>query len=444
MIRRCHRLRSSAPGARGQAARGSRAARAPSRAAHTTTSEDARYVLGTYARMPLSIVRGKGTKVWDEDGREYLDFASGIAVNALGHSDDGWVRAIVEQASLLSHTSNLYLTKPQTDLARRIVGLSPGLDRVFFCNSGTEANEAAIKFARRFYFDEETGAQPRKRLLSFEGAFHGRSLGALSITPKVAIQRPFAPLGIAGDHVLKAKYNDVAGIGELVDDTVAAVFVEAVQGEGGIREATPEFLAAVREACDRAGALLVLDEVQAGFGRTGSVWGHADRVRPDIVTVAKPLAGGLPIGACIVSDEVAGRMRPGDHGSTFAGNPLVCAAALEVLNRVFGPEGGDPNEAGLLPQVRERGRLLRELLRAEVAARYPDRVAEVRGRGLLVGLALRPEFEVGSFCRRALANGLMLPSSGLNTARFLPPLNVSEAEIRDAVRIAADAVGELK
>ncbi|GLT74967.1 hypothetical protein SLA2020_467280 [Shorea laevis] len=295
-----------------------------------------RVLVGTYARIPVVLSSGQGCKLYDPEGREYLDCSSGIAVNALGHGDPDWVRAVTEQANVLTHVSNIYYSVPQVELAKRLVACSFA-DRVFFSNSGTEANEAAIKFARKFQrLLHPDDKQLATEFVAFTNCFHGRTMGALALTSKVQYRSPFEPV-MPGVTFLE--YGNIQAAKELIQSgKIAAVFVEPLQGEGGIYSATKEFLLSLRTACDDAGSLLVFDEVQCGLGRTGYLWAHeAYGVFPDIMTLAKPLAGGLPIGAVLVTERVASAINFGEHGSTFAGGPLVCNAAITVLDKIANP-----------------------------------------------------------------------------------------------------------
>ena len=379
---------------------------------------EANYVVQTYVRPPLVFERGAGMYLFDSDGRRYLDFAAGIAVTALGHSDPEWAQAVADQAGKLVHVSNLYHTAPQAALAERLVTHSFA-DRVFFCNSGAEANEAAIKFARKYAQAEGAGA--KTQIVAFSGGFHGRTVGALSVTHKAQYREPCAPL-MPG--VTCAPFNDVDAAAAAISDATCAVIVEPVQGEGGVRPATAEFLQALRALCDRHGALLIFDEVQCGLGRTGQLWAHqAYGVIPDIMTLAKPLAGGLPIGATLVTQAVAAALQPGDHGSTFAAGPLVCRAAQVVFDRVNRPE--------FLAQVRANGAYLRHRLETLES----EAIVEVRGAGLLLGVELATA--VAPIITAARAQGLILINAGTNVLRIAPPLIVGRAEIDAAVDILA-------
>ena len=354
---------------------------------------------------------------------------AGIAVNALGHSDPHWVSAVATQAGQLAHVSNYYHTSPGATLARRLVESSKFADRAFFCNSGTEANEAAIKFSRKL---AKTRAAPgggpgASELVAFTSGFHGRTLGALSLTYKKQYREPFEPL-IPGAHIIP--FGDLATArATIVKGKTAMVIVEPVQGEGGINSATREFLLGLRSACDAAGASLVFDEVQCGLGRTGKLWAHelTDGLVPDMVTLAKPLANGLPIGAVLMREHVAAAIAPGDHGSTFAGNPLACAAANAVLDRLLAP--------GFLDNVVARGKQLKEGL--EAALRGHPKFKEVRQVGLLVGAEFN-DAQVGPLvvaCREA---GLLVISAGAgNVLRLVPPLIITKEDVDQAVAIIA-------
>ncbi|MHB0858889.1 MAG: aspartate aminotransferase family protein [Anaerolineae bacterium] len=379
---------------------------------------DDQYVLHTYARAPFVLERGEGSCVYDTEGRVYLDFVSGIAVNALGHGDPDVLRAITEQAGRLVHTSNLYHTIPQAQLAKLLVEASFA-DKVFFCNSGTEAAEAAFKFARKWARTHY--GESKTEVLAFEGAFHGRTMGALSLTPRASYQDPFRPL-VPGAKF--SVFNDLASAEALLDDHTCACIVEPVQGEGGVHAANPAFLAGLRRLCNARGALLIFDEVQCGLGRCGTLWAHeASGVSPDMMTLAKPLGGGLPIGATLMTQDVADAIQPGDHGSTFAANPVVCAAAQAVFSRIAQPE--------FLAGVRAAGRQLGERLRA-LQAKYPA-IREVRGLGLIWGVAC--DRDVSDVVQGCYDEGLLTCKAGAQVLRLLPPLTVGPAEIEQAVAI---------
>ena len=393
------------------------------------------YVLQTYARPDVVFTSGAGSTLTDTNGKEYLDFAAGIAVNALGHGDQRWLEAVVEQAERLTHISNLYHSVPQTELAKRLVEASFG-DKVFFCNSGTEANEAAIKFARKFakvragidpYDASLSGAH---EIVSFTNSFHGRTMGALALTYKEQYKTPFQPV-MPG--AVMAPFGDLEAAAKLIEKgRTAAVFIEPVQGEGGIHPAGQAFLSGLRKLCDDAGALLVYDEVQVGLGRTGLLWGHEHYgVEPDIMTLAKPLAGGLPIGAVVMKQHVADAMSPGDHGSTFAGNPLVCHAACAVFDVI--------NEPSFLNDVTIKGEALRNGLRT-VTAENPH-VKEIRGVGLICGVQL--DGPAGPLVNAARDRGLLIITAGAgDVVRMVPPLTVSMEEIERCIEIFATVLNE--
>ncbi len=368
-------------------------------------------LLPVYER-DLTIVRGKGSRLFDAEGRSYLDFAAGIGVNGLGYGDTRLLAAIMRQATQLIHVSNLFHTGPGSALADRLAALAfPS--RVFFCNSGTEAWEAAMKFARKI-------GQPagRTEFLCFEGAFHGRTFGALSTTWKARYREPFEPL-LPGVRFLP--WNDLAAVEAALGPTTAAVMLEPVQGEGGIRPASFEYLRGLRGLCRERGALLVFDEVQCGLGRTGRLFAfqHAG-VTPDILTLAKPLGGGLPMGAVLLREDLAPALAVGDHGSTFGGNPVAAAASIAVLDRLTRP--------GFLERVVRRGELLARGLRKLALAR-PDVIGEVRGLGLMLGIELTKD--ATPVLKGLRERGVLATRAGDNVVRLLPPLVIKPAELRE-------------
>jgi acetylornithine/N-succinyldiaminopimelate aminotransferase len=368
-------------------------------------------LIGTYARQPVEFVRGEGSRLWDDEGNEYLDFLCGISVTSLGHCHPLVVAAVREQVGTLMHTSNLFYTEPAMRLARELSRSSLG-GKVFFCNSGAEANEAAIKLVRK--------ARPAGDVVVVLGAFHGRTYGSLSATPQEAKQAPFAPL-VPGFRAVEPTPEALAGA---VDAQTAAVMLEPIQGESGVHTLSEEALLAARAACDEHGAALVFDEIQCGMGRTGTLWAYEQTgVRPDALTTAKALGGGLPIGALVTGERLADVLSAGDHGSTFAGGPVVATAALAALELTERPE--------LLENVRERGRQL-----AEGLERLPGVVA-VRGRGLM--LACELNVSAPEVMRRALVEQrLVTNATGPTSLRLLPALTVSAAEVEDALgRLAA-------
>ncbi|PNW82271.1 hypothetical protein CHLRE_06g278163v5 [Chlamydomonas reinhardtii] len=399
-------------------------------------ADESKYVLQTYGRAPVVISHGKGAKMWDVEGKEYIDMAAGIAVNALGHSDSQWYAALVEQAEKLAHTSNLYHTQPQVELAKRLVENSFA-DKAFFCNTGTEANEGAIKFARKWarvragIDPYDGGAVAPYELVSFTSCFHGRTMGALALTYKEQYKTPFYPM--MPGHQL-AEYNNLESAAAVIKKgKTAAVFVEPVQGEGGVTPSTQAFLKGLRQLCDEAGALLVFDEVQCGLGRTGKLWGHQlFGVEPDMMTLAKPLAGGLPIGTVLLKQHVADVMKPGDHGSTFAGNPLVCHVACSVFDII--------NSPAFLAAVEAKGERLRAGLRRTMAGN--PHVQEVRGVGLLVGVQL--DMMAGPVVDAARDMGVMAITAGKgDVIRLVPPLVVTDAEIDTACEVLAAALNKV-
>jgi predicted acetylornithine/succinylornithine family transaminase len=376
------------------------------------------YFVPTFSRAGSPIVKGKGSYLFDAEGKKYLDFGTGIAVNALGHAHPALVKACVEQVKKVIHTSNLYITPPHIELARLLVEHSFGT-RIFLCNSGTEAIEGALKFARKYASQKSS---EKYHVLSFFNGFHGRTYGAMTATAQEKFHQGFGPL-LPGFHY--AAFNDIKGSREVLDQyNYAAIIVEPLQGEGGIHPATPEFLTFLRDYASEHDIVLIFDEIQCGMGRTGTLWNYEQYgVIPDIMALAKPLGGGLPLGAVVCCDRVSSAMSPGSHGSTFGGNPVACAMGCEVLSIIA--------DAAFLQQVTESGALLVEKLN-ELALRYPL-IKEVRGTGLLVGaeLACDPKAVVAA-CRE---NGLIVISAGSNTVRFMPPLNVSEKEIGLAIKL---------
>jgi acetylornithine/N-succinyldiaminopimelate aminotransferase len=374
-----------------------------------------RYLMRTYKRAPVEFVRGEGTLLWDAEGKEYLDFVAGISVCSVGHCHPDVVEAAREQAGRLIHVSNLFYTEPMVRLAERLSASSLG-GRVFFSNSGAEANECAIKIARKHA--HRRGVQTPE-IVSFERDFHGRTYGALAATPALAANADLAPM-LPGFR--SVPLNDVGALRAAVGDSTAAVLIEPIQGEAGVYPVSEEALLAARQACDEAGALLILDEIQTGVGRTGSLWAYEQTpIRPDVLTTAKALGGGLPIGACVTTPEAGEVLEPGDHGSTFAGGPVVAAAALAVLAIVDDP--------ALLRHVRECGAGLRENLLAL------DGVLEVRGRGLMLGLDLEEGIDAAAIGADLLERGLLVNVPEPGTLRLLPPLTVDPAQVERAVAL---------
>ncbi|MBA3545431.1 MAG: aspartate aminotransferase family protein [Nannocystis sp.] len=384
------------------------------------------HVMATYGRFPIALTRGEGCRVWDSEGRAYLDFAAGIATCTLGHAHPALIDAVSRQIRRLHHVSNLYYIPEQGELARRLCAGAP-LERAFFCNSGAEANEAAIKLARKYAHTRRDVSTPV--IISAQASFHGRTLATVSATGQPRYHRGFEPLVEGFVHV---PYNDFAALEAAVHEleregpTVAAILLEPLQGEGGIRPGDPVYFQQVRALCDARQILLILDEVQVGVGRTGEFWGHARiGVEPDVITLAKGLAGGLPIGAmlCRRSCDV---FEPGDHASTFGGNPLACTAALAVLDTL--------ERDGLVANARERGLQLQRGLEA-LAGRLPGKIADVRGWGLILGVELgtnEPRAAI-DLARAALTQGLLLVPAGPRVLRLVPPLIVTAAECDEAL-----------
>ncbi|WP_323019608.1 aspartate aminotransferase family protein [Pararhodobacter sp.] len=373
-------------------------------------------VLPTYNRTPLSFVKGEGSWLIEADGRRFLDLGAGIAVNALGHANPELVSALTEQAGKLWHVSNLYKIPEQQALADLLVDLTFA-DTVFFTNSGTETAELAIKMARKYHY--EKGA-PRETILTFEGAFHGRSTAAIAASGGEKMVKGFGPLMPGFKHL---PWGDMAAFEAAMDESVCAVMVEPVQGEGGIRPMPEEDLRAIRAACDRTGALLILDEVQCGMGRTGKLFAHEwAGVTPDIMMVAKGIGGGFPLGAVLATENAAAGMVVGTHGSTYGGNPLACAVGLKVSQIVSDP--------AFLDEVSRKAGLLRQRLEGLVAA-HPDTFEAVRGMGLMLGLKCKkPAVELAAAAREA---GVLVVPAADNVLRLLPALNIPDADITEGV-----------
>ena len=386
-------------------------------------------VMKTYGRAELAFASGEGCWLVTDDGSRYLDCASGIAVNTLGHSHPGLVAALREQAGKLWHTSNLYRIPGQERVAAKLAALT-GLDQVYFCNSGAEANESAVKIARRAM--HERGEPDRMTILCATGSFHGRTLGMLAATDKPANRTGFGPMPDGFEHVA---FGNLNALRDRMGPHVAAVMIEPVQGEGGARDAQDEYLAGVRAAADEFGALVIADEVQCGIGRTGTLFAYeTSGIRPDIIAVAKGLGGGFPVGAVIASEAVGNAMTPGTHGSTFAGNPLAMAVAEVVLDELGAP--------GFLEDVRRRAGIMRDSLQA-VADRYEGAVVELRGRGFLCGVRLADALPAGDAVAAMREENLLTVPAGENTVRFLPPLVISEEEIALAVETFERVLGRM-
>jgi predicted acetylornithine/succinylornithine family transaminase len=376
---------------------------------------ESRHVLQTYKRQPVAFVRGSGSRLYDVDGREYLDFVSGIGVASLGHAHPGLVAAIAEQAATLIHTSNLYYHPFQAQAAARLAQLS-GLPRTFFCNSGTEAVEACLKFARRYWYTQ--GAKDRTDFVAVEGAFAGRTMGALSVTHSDHYRAPFGPLLQSVTFVDPARPESLA---TAVTGRTAAIIAEPIQGEGGIRPMSPQFAEAINDVCAKTGTLYIADEVQTGLGRTGfPFYAPVLGLRPDLISVGKALGGGVPIGAALVSERVAQAVSPGDHGSTYGGNLLGTRAAAFVLDQLMG---------GVIDHVKTAGVHFERRLRT-LALQHPA-IIEVRGAGLMRGLQLN--VDAMPVIDEARERGLLVNRTDEKVVRLLPPLNVAIADIDRAV-----------
>ncbi len=396
-----------------------------------------RYVMNTYGRFPVTIEKGEGCKLWDIEGKEYLDFVAGIATCTLGHGHPALIEAVTEQIKKLHHVSNLYYIREQGLLAQKIVENSCA-DKVFFCNSGAEANEAAIKLVRKYahtvleFLDEPV-------ILTAKSSFHGRTLATVTATGQPKYQKHFQPLVPGFEYV---PYNDIRAIEEAITDIdegdrrVAAIMMEPLQGEGGVRPGDLDYFLRLRKICDETGILLVFDEVQVGVGRTGKMWGYENLgVEPDIFTSAKGLAGGIPIGA-MMCKAICDVFEPGNHASTFGGNPFACAAGLKVLETI-------ENE-NLLQNAQARGEQLRTRLRA-ILKQYPHLFSEVRGWGLIDGIEIKADVELTSIeiVKKAMENGLLLAPAGPKVLRFVPPLIVSSDEINQAGDILEKTLADL-
>jgi acetylornithine/N-succinyldiaminopimelate aminotransferase len=382
-------------------------------------------LLGVYRPVGPTFVGGRGSRLIGDDGREYLDFTSGIGVNALGYGDATISRAIA--AALTSgviHTSNLFRTRPAEDLAKELVARSFA-ERVFFCNSGAEANEAAFKFARRWA--RERGGAEKHEIVALRGSFHGRLFGSLAATDRPAYQEPFTPL-MPGVRFIPAG-DEAAAREAITPERTAAVIIEPVQGEGGVRPLDPEYLRFLRALTEEAGVALIFDEVQCGLGRTGRLFAHEETgVTPDIMTLAKPLAGGLPMGAVLLSGRIAEAIRPGDHATTFGGGPLVSSVALAVVRRIAEP--------AFLEAVRKRGERVREVMEPRAGR---GRIVDVRGRGLMWGIEL--DGPAAPVVSAALERGLLITTAGERVIRLLPPLTIEPEELEEGLAGLVEILG---
>jgi len=383
-------------------------------------------IMNTYGRFPIALVKGDGCWVYDADGKKYLDLVAGIAVNVLGHSHPRLAKVIAEQAARLIHVSNLYHIPSQIDLAEALTR-SSFADRTFFCNSGAEANEGAVKLARK-YFDQ-TGSPEKFKVVCMENSFHGRTLAMISATGQAKVKKGFDPMVEGFTHV---PFGNYSALEKAVDDETAAVLLEPVQGEGGVRLAASEYLKDVRSLCDRKKLLLIYDEVQSGVGRTGKLFAYEHSgVAPDIMTLAKGLAGGVPIGALLATEEVARAFSPGDHAATFGGNPLATRTALEVLKIL---------EEGALENCRNAGTHFLAGL-DDLKKKHPSTIQDVRGLGLMIGVELsKPGKEIVD---RGLEKGLLLNCTQEKVLRFVPPLIISKGEVDHALSILDELLKSL-
>lgn len=398
----------------------------------TTTNTELLYkenVLGNYGLPPITFARGRGVRLFDDEGREYLDFCSGLAVTSLGHCHPNLVSAVQEQAAELFHVSNLYRNEKQALLAEKLNAKAGGSGKVFFCNSGAEANEGLIKLARLFG-QEKSGAEGKcYKIVCAENAFHGRTFGGMSATPKPNVQNGFRPLV---DGFSFAELNNLQSFEAAIDDQTAAVFIETIQGEGGIYPATVEFLQGLRALCDEKKVLLLIDEVQCGIGRTGSFYAfEKSGIKPDAIGMAKGLGGGVPIGAIWMKDAYAPLFKPGTHGTTFGGTPLISAAALAVVETI--------ESENLLQNVSDNGAYLIKSLEA-LKVEFPDYILAVRGEGYMIGIGLsEAPLDLVTLLR---SKGLIVPPAGNNVVRFLPPLVATKSDIDEALSIFKEGIQE--
>lgn len=383
-------------------------------------TRDQESYLPVFSRYPIVLDHGDGSYVWDVNGRKYLDALGGIAVNVLGHNYAPLVNAIGDQAKRLIHVSNLYYTEPQADAAAKLSGLTAG-GKVFFGNSGAEANEGAIKAARKY---AHTIRPNKSQIITALGSFHGRTLATLTATGQEKFHRGFEPLPQGFDYV---PFNDIAALETQMNENTAAVMLEPIQGEGGVRTPADGYLQQVRELCNKYDALLIFDEIQTGMGRTGSFYAYKMYgVTPDIVTLAKGLAGGVPTGAFIVTEKIAAAFHAGDHGSTFGGNPLACAAANVVLDTIANDD--------FLAGVRDVGAHFKQAL-TNLQKKYPAHIVEVRGTGLILGMEVKESEDAAAIARRMLEQGVIINCTAGNVLRFIPPLIFSKNEVDELIAV---------
>ncbi len=383
---------------------------------------DTEYYLPTFKRYPLAFDHGKGARIWDVEGNEYIDMLAGIAVNSVGHCHPKVVKAIQEQAAKLIHISNFYVSKPQVALSQKLVELS-GLDRVFFSNSGAESVEGAIKIARKYAHSIGRGGT----VLSFEGSFHGRTLATIA-TGKAKMQKGFGPIP---HGFKKVPFNDMDAVRAAIDNEIAAILIEPIQGEGGINESQPCFMRALRELCDQHNIVLIFDEIQCGIGRTGKMFAKDHfEVQPDIMTLAKALGGGVPIGAILSNEKVSSAIDFGDHGTTFGGNPLVCAAALAAIEAM--------EEENMLEQALEKEKWLRN----RIGKMREPSIKQVRGIGLMIGIEF--DFDTKPLVQEMLHNGVLANATAGNVLRLVPPLNISYEDMEQVIDVLEKSLKQVK
>ncbi len=389
--------------------------------------DSAQYIMNTYNRNPIVLTKGRGTRVWSSEGKEYLDFVGGIAVNVLGHCHRKIVIAIQKQAQRLIHVSNLYHIEPQIRLAKLLVKHSFA-DKVFFCNSGAEANEAAIKLARKY--SKENFGPDRFEIITAYGSFHGRTMATITATGQEKFQKDFEPLLPGFKYV---PFNDITALRSAITPQTCAIMLEPIQGEGGVNVPSDDYFKQVRELCDKEGLLLILDEVQTGMGRTGRLFAYEHfGIKPDIMTLAKGLGAGVPIGAMLATDKIASSFEPGNHASTFGGNPLVCAAAIATIETIL-------EDGIVLDNCRRVGEYFLNRLE-EIKAEFPQEVSDVRGKGLLIGLQVN--IDGGYIVRECLQRGLLINSTANNVLRFAPPLIIEEADIDLLIKKLREIIGQ--
>ncbi len=388
--------------------------------------ENKKYIMDTYASFPIGLEKGEGSYVWDFEGKKYLDFVAGIAVNCLGYNDSEFIENITEQLKKIQHCSNLYLNKPSIDLAKMLVENSD-FDKVFYCNSGAESMEAALKICRK-YGNAKKGEHAYE-IITMKNSFHGRTLGAITATGQQKYQEGFGPLLPGVKYV---EYNDFEALEQAVNENTCGVVLEVIQGEGGVNPAKKEYLEKVRALCNEKDIVMVLDEVQTGIGRTGKLFGYqVYDVKPDVICLAKGLGGGIPIGAMMAVDKVAEVFKPGSHASTFGGNPIATTAGLTVLERLL--------NGGLLENVQKQGKYLREKLES-LKEKYSV-IKDIRGEGLIQGIEL--SINGSEVVGKCIEKGLLLVGAGPNVVRFVPPLIITREEIDEAMKILDKSLGEI-